>query len=282
MAYPGVLHQYSTQVAFEFNPSGHKKVIVVIGGLSDGLLTVKFAPGLAKAVEKLGFGVLQIQMRSSYIGWGTGSLDADVEDIKKLVEYLRSPEGGSRETIIIMGFSTGSQDVMHYLLRHSDSIEGCIFSAPVSDREGQDPKDLERLNPKAQELVANGQGNEILPREYANYVFNTPITAYRWCSLHVKGGDDDYFSTDLSQEVFASTFGKLDKPFLVAFNELDEYVPKNVNKPEHIKRWQSVSNPKYWSKNSGIVKGSTHTVAQPEAQQDLFQRVLGFLEEFSF
>ncbi|GAV54976.1 hypothetical protein ZYGR_0AS02990 [Zygosaccharomyces rouxii] len=282
MAYAGVLHKYSAQVAFEFNPSGQKKSIVVIGGLSDGLLTVEFAPGLAKAVEKLGFSVLQIQMRSSYKGWGTGSLDTDVEDIKGLLEYLRSPEGGSRGTIIIMGFSTGSQDVMHYLLRHSDSIEGGIFCAPVSDREGQDPKDLQKLNPKAQEMVANGQGNEMLPMEYASYVFDTPITAYRWCSLHVKGGDDDYFSTDLSQEFFASTFGKIDKPFLVAYNELDEYVPKNVDKPELLKKWQSVSNPKYWSKNSGIVKGSTHTVAQPEAQKHLFQRVIGFLEEFSF
>lgn len=282
MAYPGVLHHYSQQVAFEFNPADRKKVIIVIGGLSDGLLTVEFAPGLSKAVEKLEFSVLQIQMRSSYIGWGFNSLNTDVEDIKKLVEYLRSPEGGSRETIIIMGRSTGSQDVMHYLLRESNTIEAGIFNAPVSDREGQDPKDLQRLNPKAQEMVANGQGNEVLPMEYAKYVFDSPITANRWCSLHIKGGDDDYFSTDLPQEFFSSTFGKLDKPFLVTYNEFDEYSPTHVDKQAFLERWQSLSNPKYWSKHSGIIKGSTHLVTQPEAQQDLFQRVVDFLVEFSF
>ncbi|AQZ15039.1 (ZYRO0F07040g) [Zygosaccharomyces parabailii] len=283
MAYQGVLHKYSSsQVAFEFSPSGSKKVIIVIGGLSDGLLTVEFAPGLATAVRELGFTVIQIQMSSSYKGWGINSLDTDVKEISQLVKYLRSPEGGSRETVIIMGRSTGSQDVMHYLLRLSDTVEAGILDAPVSDREGQDPSVIEKLNPKAQQMVSEGKGGEILPSQYTKILFATPVTAYRWCSLMVRGGDDDYFSTDLSQEFFTSTFGKLDVPFLVLENENDEYVPKRVDKEALLNRWKAVSKPNCWSKNSGIVKGSTHLVVQPESQADLFRRVTAFLKEFDF
>lgn len=282
MAYQGILHKYSSRhVAFEFSPSGSKKVIIVIGGLLDNLLTVEFTPALVTAVEKLGFSVCQIQMSSSSKGWGTSSLDTDVKEINELVKYLRSPEGGSRETVIIMGRSTGSQDVIHYLLRHSDTVEAGILDAPVSDREGQDSKVTEKLNPKAKEMVDEGKADEVLPSEYSKLLFNTPISAYRWCSLMLKGGDDDYFSTDLSQEFFSSTFGKLDKPFLLLENENDEYVPKHVDKQALLNRWKAVSNPKYWSKNSGVVKGSTHLVVQPESEKDLCQRVVAFLQEFS-
>lgn len=284
-SYKGVLHQYSPQVAFEFEPAGLKKVIIVIGGLTDGLLTVGFAPGVACEVHKLGYSVVQIQLSSSHKGWGTESLDTDVKEIRQLISYLKCPKGGNREKFILLGRSTGSQDVIHYLLRHPETVEAGILDAAVSDREGFkgsiDAKLLTRLNQEAQELVEKGQKNQILSSEYSKIVFNTPITAYRWCSLMVPGGDDDYFSSDLSDETLTGTFGKITKPFIVLENENDEFVPKSIDKLALIARWKSASNPKYWSKNSGVVKGASHIVPEKEGQINLFKLVTAFIQEFS-
>lgn len=283
--FPGILHQYcNPQVAFEFEPSGLKKAIVVIGGLTDGLLTVGFASPLAEAVKELGYSVLHIQLSSSYKGWGTESLDKDVDEIDKLVKYLRRPVGGSREKIIILGRSTGSQDVIRYLLRHGENVDAGIMNAAVSDREGLsghiEPRLLKKLNEGAIKLIEDGKSNQLLGNEYAKYVFNTPITAYRWWSLMVPGGDDDYFSSDLSDDTIRSTFGKISTPFLVLENENDEFVPKQINKQALLQRWHKLSNPKYWSDNSGILKGASHIVPEPEAQQRLSHLVVSFIREF--
>lgn len=284
-SYQGVLHQYSPQVAFEFEPAGLKKVIIVIGGLTDGLLTVGFAPGLASEVQKLGYSVVNIQLSSSHKGWGTESLDNDVKEIKKLISYLKCPKGGNREKFILLGRSTGSQDTIHYLLRHPETVDAGILDAAVSDREGLvtgiDAKLLARLNQEAQELVNKGHKNQLLSSKFSEIVFDTPITAYRWCSLMVPGGDDDYFSSDLSDKTLNETFGKITKPFLVLENENDEFVPKSIDKLALIARWKSASNSKYWSNNSGVVKGASHMIPEKEGQTNLFKLVTAFIQEFS-
>lgn len=281
----GLVHQYSNpQVAFEFEPSGSKKVIIVIGGLTDGLLTVNFAPSLAEAVKELGYSVVHIQMSSSYKGWGITSLDSDVKEIKQLINYLKSPKGGNRERIIILGRSTGSQDVIRYLLRHPETVDAGIMDAAVSDRQGLSPKVdpslLEQLNAEAKRLVDEGKQKQVLGPLFAKFMFNTPITAYRWCSLMLPGGDDDYFSTDLTDDTLKETFGRIQKPFLVLENENDEFVPKTIDKSALIERWKSVSNPAYWSKNSGLLQGASHLVSEPEGQQNLNKLVISFIKEF--
>lgn len=282
MSYPGILHHYSYQVAFEFEPVGLPNVIIIIGGLSDGLLTVAYAPLLATAVAKYGYSVINIQMNSSYKMFGVESLDQDVKDIKNLVEYLKSK---GRRKIIIFGRSTGSQDVMHYLMRFPSTVDAGILDAPVSDREifgaTLDPQLLSRLTETAVQLVKAGKGDQLLTPEHCKAVFNAPLNAYRWCSLIVPGGDDDYFSSDLSDDFLKSTFGKLARPFLVLENEKDEYVPKNVDKAHLLKRWEAASNHQYWSKNSGYVKNASHLVVEKDAQDHLLSLVTEFIEEFS-
>ncbi|QLG70656.1 hypothetical protein HG535_0A05980 [Zygotorulaspora mrakii] len=281
MSYPGVLHQYSYQVAFEFEPVGLPNVIIVIGGLTDGLLTVAYASPLAKAVAKYGYSVVNIQMTSSYKGFGVQSLDKDVEDIKKLVDFFKAKNRGR---IIIFGRSTGSQDVIHYLLRYPETVDAGIMDAPVSDREAFsseiDPKVLARLNETASELVKDERGSQLLSPEHCKYLFGTPVNAYRWCSLLLPGGDDDYFSADLSDEFIASTFGKLGKPFLILENERDEFVPRTTDKSSLLKRWKAASDPKYWSKMSGFVKNASHLVVEKDAQNLLVDRVTRFISEF--
>lgn len=284
-SFRGVLHQYCHQVAFEFEPSGCRKVIIVIGGLTDGLLTVDFAPSLAEAVSQLGYSVVNIQMSSSYKGWGITSLDSDVKEIRQLVSYLRGPNGGNREKIIILGRSTGSQDVIRYLLRYPDTVDAGIMNAAVSDREGLSPKLdpilLKRLNSEAKRLVDDGKSDQVLAPMFTKAMFDTPVTAYRWCSLMLPGGDDDYFSSDLTDETLQRTFGKISKPVLVLENDNDEFVPKTIDKRALLERWKTFSNPAYWSKHSGWVAGASHVVSEPEGQQNLNKLVISFINEFS-
>ena len=161
----------------------------------------------------------------AYEGYGSGSLDRDVEEMGALIDHLRS-QGERRlikvlssslrsaqlvvlrldsgihadglETIVIMGHSTGSQDVIHYLtcpLASSSSqrpeVEGGIMQAPASDREYFEQVDdsltqpLGALLPIAEEMIARGKGQ--------NWMDSGPgkemgtMTAYRFHSLYGKG-----------------------------------------------------------------------------------------------
>ncbi|WBF13307.1 hypothetical protein N7582_002653 [Saccharomyces uvarum] len=284
-SFAGVLHRYTARnVAFEFAPTGRKKVLVMIGGMTDGLLTVPYARELPHALEPHGYSVVNVQLTSSFLGFGTASLDKDVEELKLLVDFLKGAQGGRRETIVLMGHSTGSQDVMHYLLRHGHSVAAAIIQASCSDREsfGQaiDPPLLATLNARAKQLVNAGRQNELLSSEYSTHLFNTPVTAYRWCSLMEPGGDDDYFSSDLPPAALAASFGRLKTPLLVAYSENDQFVPSWVDKHALLARWRAATPPAVWSEHSDLIKGATHAVPEPAAQRRLFEMLVRFLTDF--
>ncbi|KAJ9190759.1 hypothetical protein DTO164E3_9181 [Paecilomyces variotii] len=160
-AQPGVLHHYSPRlVAFEHGskPSTKPHSLLFIGGLTDGLGTVRYVQDLVAALEPTEWSVFNLLLSSSYTGWGMSSLDKDVEEIAQCVNYVReyksshpAASDGTRK-IVIMGHSTGSQDVLHYLytsnpippnpdfddgLKHivRPEVDGAILQAPVSDRE---------------------------------------------------------------------------------------------------------------------------------------------------
>lgn len=284
-SFEGTIHKYnSSKVAFEFTPAKLSKVLIMIGGMTDGLLTVPYVVNLPKVMEPLGFSVVQIQLTSSFQGWGTTSLRQDVEEITELIEYLKSEEGGNREKIVIMGHSTGSQDVMLSLLTHSDIIDAGIMQGCVSDREAftmDAPADvLAKLTVDAKKLCDDGKSSQLLSHDYTKYVFDTPITAYRWCSLLIPEGDDDYFSSDLPKSALQKSFGQLTKPFLIAYSAEDQFVPSFVKKQQVVDNWKTIANPQCWSKHSGLIRGATHGVDSMDSQEHLFEMVSGFIKEF--
>lgn len=150
-------------MAFEFTPpaEGINKInsLIFVGGLTDGFCTVPYVSKLAKALENTEWSVFSVLLSSSYGGWGVGSLDRDVEELGQCVRFIRdlkasrqpgAPTKGGK--IAVMGHSTGSQDVLHYLyspnpvpekqydlgLQHivRPELDGAILQAPASDREG--------------------------------------------------------------------------------------------------------------------------------------------------
>ena len=73
----GRLFQYKGQLqAFESGPPKSERKLVVLGGLSDGMLACPYVPEVAAALaEDGGWSVVQPNLRSSYMQWGFSSLD---------------------------------------------------------------------------------------------------------------------------------------------------------------------------------------------------------------
>lgn len=287
---PGLIHEYAFRhIAFEFAPTGYKKVLIFVGGLMDGLLTVPYLVPLAAKLDKIGYSLVQIQISSSHIGWGTGSLARDSTEIALLVNYLKSDKGGNREVIGLMGHSTGCQNTTHYFNRQPrndpkkfSSIDFGILQAPVSDRVAVESLSADEINESlkiADDLIANFQHKEIMPYKYTKHFFDVPISAYRWKSLLSVRGDDDFFSPDLDDDDFKSTFGSFDKPFLVLFSGAEKYVPPSLNKEELMSRWAKIAGSN-WSPYSKIIDGGTHNLgpgSKDGAQLDAIETVIKFI-----
>lgn len=95
------------------------------------------------------------------------------------------------ETVVIMGHSTGSQDVIHYLSHNPTSrarVDGGIMQAPASDREyfaeGDDPG-VNAWNKNlvvAAQMMQEGKGDQVMDPK-ACEAMGLRITAYRLWSL---------------------------------------------------------------------------------------------------
>lgn len=291
MSFPvaGVIHEYAPRhIAFEFNPEGNKNVLIFVGGLMDGLLTVPYLQLLSKELSKIDYSLIQIEISSSHIGWGTGSLVRDSTEISQLVKYLKSDEGGNRTKIGLMGHSTGCQNTTHYFTRQNrdenySSIDFGILQAPVSDRVSASAElskeDIDESLNIANKLIDEGNWMEIMPYKFTKHFFDVPINAYRWNSLMSVRGDDDFFSPDLEMDDYKSTFGKFDKPFLVLYSGADEYVPDWLDKKELMKKWQDVAGSN-WSPFSKIVEGAKHNIGEGSkdgAREDAIDTVIKFI-----
>lgn len=300
MAFPGTAHKYSKRrIAFEHaspNPSEDvPNTILWVGGLTDGLLTVPYPSEIAKALPS-DWVLAEVLIKSSYIGWGTSSLSRDARELGDCVAYFKNLRPGKK--IVVMGHSTGCQDIMEYLVGKGkdkrQGLDGVILQGGVSDREawedfgkeGEAKKALEDAIRTAKGLIDAGREKEVLSPE-GNAVLKEmggPLNAYRAYSLLAKGGDDDYFSSDLPDEYFAKTFGKIPKSTPVCFllGSEDPYVPASVDRAALIQRWTRIireSGGIVDDEDGGIILGAHHNLDEdPEpVVQDLVKRVCGFV-----
>lgn len=226
--------------------------LIFVGGLTDGFCTVPYVSQMAAALEPTDWSLFSILLSSSYGGWGIGSLDRDVEEIGQCVRYIRDlkaarlpgapPESGK---IVVMGHSTGSQDVLHYLYQanpipHTDfdlglqqmvrpELNGAILQAPVSDREAiwdaiesaAEPNELrdayEQLVSLAQRYPYTGDNlDSLLPLDMTAKLGlpGDPVSSRRFLSLASPDSpgnpsEDDLFSSDLSDKRLQETFGMI-------------------------------------------------------------------------
>jgi len=281
--------------AFEHTPhtptTPPQNILLFIGGLFDGLLTIPYTIPLSQSLPA-NWTLAELRLSSSYTGWGTSSLQKDAAEISDAVSYFRSIKNGK---IVLMGSSTGCQDIMEYLTgagcEARPAIEGGILQAPASDRESlvmlMEPEIYRNSCIAAQKMVDEGNGEEILPTRATGNVLPAPCTASRWLSMASPNhdGDDDYFSSDLKDKQLEKSFGSLPKRTMlcVLMSEDDEYVPKSVDKEGLIERWTGIvkrGEGKVDEVHSGVVKGACHNLRNngEEIVGELVRRVVGFLE----
>lgn len=291
VAIDGTLLEYSPkQFCFEFGSLKSEKVLIFVAGLGDRLATVPYLVPLSDALNKIGWSLIQIEFSSSHIGWGTGSLERDNYEISKLVKFLKSADGGARKQLGIMGHSTGCQNTIYYFTRAERDAEYIeldfgILQAGISDREAaylmMSIDLIEEANDLAKKYIDEGRPKELMPHKYTANFFDTPINAYRWYALYSKNGDDDFFSSYLTDDDFKSTYGKFDKPLLVLYSDADEYVPESVDKKLIMQRFQAATPPHIWSPYSKLVEGGLHALgkgSKETAIDDAVSTVIKFLE----
>lgn len=91
----------------------------------------------------------------------------------------------------------------------------------------------------------------------------------------MSSGDDDYFSSDLEQEVVRKIWARFDKPFLVLHSAEDEHVPSGIDSGALIEDWRE-KNP-LMSPLSGSIPGANHTVDSDEARTWFADTVIEYL-----
>lgn len=227
----GLLFKYGPKpIQVAFKTGDYKQQVIFIGGLTDGFLATEYLEPLAIALENEKWSLVQLLFSSSYSGFGTSSLQQDAMELDQLISHLINKEDS--EGVVLLGHSTGCQDIVHYMGTNaacSRAVRGAILQAPVSDREYRAtlPETAAMID-LASTMISEGRGSELMPREADT---TAPITALRYHSLCSYMGDDDMFSSDLSDDQLRMRLGHLSNtPCQVIYSMADEYVPEYVDK----------------------------------------------------
>ena len=176
-----------------------------------------------RSLQRTPWSFFSLNVTSSYQAWGFGHLDRDTDEIAQCVRYIKdykaTKHGGGDHKVVLMGHSTGSQCVLHYLsrpnphtarpvfdpgLEHATrpAVDGAIMQAPVSDREaiqwvlhegfcGRSPAELravyDKLVAAATEAVRRDPTfDTMLPLALTSqlgYPANAPVSCRRFLSL---------------------------------------------------------------------------------------------------
>jgi pimeloyl-ACP methyl ester carboxylesterase len=301
----GKLHIYAPRHAlFEYTPHASSqessKVLLFIAGLGDTFSTVPYVPDLAVALPA--WRVCHVQLSSSGKGWGMASLDEDCEEIGIAVNWAREQfklaTGDGKVDIVLIGHSTGCQDVLHYLHTSPSSprpaVQGAILQAPVSDREAmlnsiaKNPAKkaiYEHCMTFANSLDEDEQKDMIIPIPWSQEIYfdRTPLSVSRFLSLTSPGSPakpepDDLFSSDATKAWLEATFGKLGKSeafaissssahgkpnMLIAMMGADEAVPEHVDTDILLLRWKKAiekDGTAVLDEASGVVAGGKHNL----------------------
>lgn len=208
-----------------------------------------------RALQPTEWSLFTINLTSAGQAWGVGSLDRDTDEIAQCIQYIKEYKtakyGLDSAKVVLMGHSTGSQCILHYLSRpnpHTSqpafdpylehvkrpTLDGALAQAPVSDREAiqwvlkhgigdRSPESCQEAYDAmlsfTREAESKGElDGAILPLALTDRIYpaNTPISCRRFLSLvspysPAAPGEDDLFSSDLGDEQLAKTFGQIHK-----------------------------------------------------------------------
>jgi pimeloyl-ACP methyl ester carboxylesterase len=213
-------------VAFESGLLSSSRCLILLGGLTDGLLSLPYVEKLSSKLESLskGYSLIQPLFRSSNLQYGWHTIDDDVEDLKTLIDYLINNRNDLK-TILLMGHSTGCQDIIHYLRQEKThpKIPRVILQGPVSDRQY-----LSRLSSTKDQLDYCFKNNKDIKEWLPRYLHDPPLTIQRCLSLNETNSIEDLFSSDLTDEQLKNIYENIETPITWIWSEQDEYVPDDL------------------------------------------------------
>jgi len=242
---------------------------------------------------------MHVQLSTAMKQWGIYDLNRDIDEIGAAVNYIRNTVCQSNPTnVVIMGHSTGCQDVLHYLQAPGKSrpvVQGAILQAPVSDREGilrecannpEVDEHLQKCLHHISEIPEDKRRKFLLPLDLSIPVMGpTPVNAARFLSLvspdsPQKPSLDDLFSSDLSDQRFRETFGKIGsvgmlksakdvKPsMLILCSGADSTVPDLIDKSKLLSRFKAAiehSGAAVADEASLVIEGGAHDLSGDSA-----------------
>jgi len=261
---------------------------ILLGGLSDGLLPVPYTEKLENVCAGTGeWSLVQPILSSSYLGFGNGNLHRDTKELEQLIECLIENRNAENGNIAIVGHSTGCQNAIHFMKYGKEKLRSKVkviaLQAPVSDREHAMTEDNYDKNIQhAKSLKSNGKENEMMPRD----AFWAPITASRFLSLQDYNGDDDFFSSDLTEEEMVHNLGHIGQHnelrLLAQYGGKDEYVPPHVDKNFLLQRLCNSMN-KFCPQDTRniaiplMLEKSNHNLSKDVTEMDTFIKEVGQL-----
>lgn len=283
----GELFQYDSEsrlTAFEYHPSSSSSptdsILICIPGLTDGFLGLPYLNELASSLTAVNTRLIQPWLSSSYLGYGTSSLDKDVEELGKLVVFL-SEKYPSCSGVFLLGHSTGCQIACRFLSSSTSSkskTNGVILQGAVSDREYMswtNEKEMMEMLDLAKGMIEKGQGQECLPRR-ADSLMGAAMTALRYHSLYSRLGDDDLFSSDLTPQELSQLFSTITTPMMLVLSGADEYVPPHVD-PQKIILNIGQHCPGF--RFGRVIQGANHALDDNDHQVEFCSIVNSFIEQ---
>lgn len=229
--------------------------MLFVGGLGDGLATTSYTADLAAALAPTDWSFFTLALSSSHQAWGLGQLDTDADEIARCARHVRDYKrskfgGGNNNKLVLMGHSTGSQCVLHYLSRQRPdnddtrlrpeqqlepvgrpvAVDGAVMQAPVSDREailwvlqhGFKGRSAGEVRAVCDDLVGLARKeaaapeagvDAVLPLWMTSYIYpaDTPIGTRRFLSLFSPDSPGHPGEDDMFSSDLAD--GELDKTF---------------------------------------------------------------------
>ncbi|CAI7863635.1 unnamed protein product, partial [Closterium sp. NIES-54] len=108
MEMSGVLFRWGEMgVKVAFRSYDFPRHVIILGGLTDGLLPTQYTARLASELAAAHWSLLQTQLSSSYFGYGASSLEQDAAEIDELIAYIIRRYHASE--VVLVGHSTGCQ-----------------------------------------------------------------------------------------------------------------------------------------------------------------------------
>lgn len=220
--------------------------------------------------------------RPTLVEWprlGIFSLDRDVEEITQCITYIRDKLFKDPNlSIVLMGHSTGCQDIMRYLTAPNPLnerqgkrpiVQGAILQAPVSDRDSvmhtvNENPEAKKAYEAAMEIIQGTPKKEhrdvLLPMNLTRSFFGSaPLSIARFLSLLSPSSPEnpsveDFFSSDLSDATLQSTFGKIGRngllsrsnqpdaaqSVLVLMSDSDEHAHPRTSQRDLLDRWRGL------------------------------------------